>query len=82
MSERRELIDRARFKQVHETTRERVAGALMPSQLVVRARVVLAVPVRPLEWERRVVRHQVGVGREGRRGGRLGGLAPDERRDG
>ena len=41
MAERRELIDRAKFKAVHQSTKERVVRNVMPSQLVMRATVRL-----------------------------------------
>lgn len=41
MSERRELIDRAKFRAVHEDTKDKVARSTMTSMLVVRASVRL-----------------------------------------
>lgn len=41
MSERRELIDRAKFRAVHEDTKHKVARNAMTSMLVVRASVRL-----------------------------------------
>jgi hypothetical protein len=41
MSQRRELIDRAKFREVHLTTRDQVVRNVMSSMLVVRASVRL-----------------------------------------
>jgi hypothetical protein len=75
VAQRRELIDRAKFKEVHQSTKERVARNAMPSQLVVRASVRL---VENQHKEGRLGEHVVHCDEAIERGGTNKGPSPLE----
>ena len=75
MSERRELIDRARFRAVHEDAKDQVSRNAMPSMLVVRASVRL---VENQLKEGRLGEHMVVCDEAVERGGTGKGPAPLE----
>jgi hypothetical protein len=75
MSQRRELIDRAKFREVHLSTKDKVARQVMASSLVVRASVRL---VENQLKEGRLGEHTVVCDEAVERGGTGKGPSPLE----